>query len=491
VASAAHKNSEKLLELLGVSWAKVYQQLYERRVNNWKETLSPTREASFRAAANGDLSGAIEKLDVVISSQLQGGLSGGLAPLRVMMANDLCLRAEIRMSPRNACKEHSEQVPPTCCNCNAEGSFQDYCLAALVDLSNKTARENAQRMVVERNRALLADPSYDFDRHYDEEILHGSLTQRARFLYEYAYWRPDKCAVYLHMYLLCDMLKMWPARLIHTAKRCAGSAFQSSMCDAWRMFDMKREEEALNLAQKSVGMLPSVDPQDPETATALKRDVAFAYFTLGFVAQYSDVAVQAYHRFLEFGPHSARLAVTYNNLGSIYCHRGEYGTALEWLNRAKDSNPRSFITYKTMAKCLSKQGERAAAYQVLTTALTSCSPVSADMYSERSKYTWLVTPDLNEATKINPRMSYPYRFRAALYMEAAMQDKALSELQKAIDLTYDPFDLSLLAAFKLDLTDVTGAVGDMRTALLLDYNNASYRTWLQRHDPDAKLYFTQ
>jgi tetratricopeptide (TPR) repeat protein len=452
------------MTLLDLSWPTLYKMLYERRVNNWRKLLAPLREQALQEELDGNLTGGVEKITTVINYQLQGGLSGGLHPLCRMLSWDLCIRARLHLTT------------------DPEKAFEDYCMATLVDSTNGTAYDAACKMARDRNSNEFADPEYDFDRNYDEEILHGTLPQRARFLFEFSYWRKDKCTVYLHMYLLCDMMKMWPSRLIQRAKRCAGTTFQAEMCDAWLLFDMKQEDEALEVAQRAVRMLPQ---RGTLLLSSQRRDAAFAYFTLGFVAQYSDAAVQAYHTFLEFSPHPARLAVTYNNLGSIYCHRGDYATALHWLNKARESNPRSFITYKTIAKCLSKQGERAAAYQVLTSALTFCSPMSADMYSERSKYTWLVTPDLNEATRMNPRLSYPYRFRAALYMEAAMQEKAFSELNKAIDLTYDPFDLSLLSAFKLDLSDNAGAVQDMRLALLMDFQNPAYRQWLVRHDAGA------
>eukprot|EP00760_Papus_ankaliazontas_P006516 PhM_4_TR13075/c0_g1_i1/m.10223 len=436
-----------LFPLLSLDWASLYCFVHSHRVANWSEIMHSHRHRAMNCFISSGASSAIDHLSALIQLQLQSGLDGGVGFAAQRLANDLVLRAKCRQCLGNKGGEEQDGG-------NKIRIEEDICLAVAID------PEHHSMSTISVSLPKITDTDY-FERLYDFELLSGTIGSRARFLLAAITTSSSDCflsSAYLHLYLLCDTLNVWPKLWMDLARSHAPNKSMRRLCDAWSLYDQGDMNAALAAARDA----------------ASTSSAPLALFTLGFVAQYTDEAIAAYEKFLSSRnpePHPARRAVTYNNLGAIYCHRKEYATALKWLEAARAINPRSFLTHKTIAKCLlERTNSHSEAYEVLTNGHVAQEHQLADMYCERSKYgttTAQVLDDLDKASELNPRLSYPYRLRAALLMDDGDVVGAINELKASIRLSLDVNDMFLLASFQWESGEKEGAVNSVRIAGLL------------------------
>jgi tetratricopeptide (TPR) repeat protein len=92
---------------------------------------------------------------------------------------------------------------------------------------------------------------------YDEIQCFGSLRDRAGFLFRAQFWQPASFTLRVHQYTVCDLLRFWPARVMHDARRCAQHESQRLAADAWILNDMRKTEEARRLAELALSQVPA------------------------------------------------------------------------------------------------------------------------------------------------------------------------------------------------------------------------------------------
>ena len=512
-------------------WKEYFVALYKRRIVNVIGLHKMQRVHAVHAVAAGDFVRAERFMTEAIGHSIQAGCCGVNELVRQLVA-DLCTRGHILRKmgrEEESLGDYSLAwvLDPYCMEAYAVACE----ITAAVNNNNNNSNAPANSSQHHRSNTsgvgsnssrrgatYFLSPEFDFEEQYDAVVSSGTVFERAAFIFESMYFRGPECAAYVIAYILCDAVKYWPSRLLKQAQAVATSDFQRLICHSWKCFDNGQPEKSGEYAELAVELLPkdykhSVERllelskssatgsgdgfQASDIAAAVLREpcsptvlrgnslsppplASFAYFTLAFVSQQCDVAVDAYRKCLLTNPWPSRKAVALNNLASLLMSRNELASAKMLLEASIETNARYFMTYRNLAKCLTRLGDREAAHSCLTQAISRCRPLPADAFSERSKYsTQTAAEDLDVATRMNPRMSYPYRLRAALLMDRQRDLDALRELDKALEIGFDAPDAALRAVFKRDLGDLDGAISDMAIAIALCPTNSEYIGWLK------------
>jgi tetratricopeptide (TPR) repeat protein len=506
-------------------WRAYFVSLYRRRIVHVIQHHRRQRVHAVHAAAAGDFVRSERYMSETIAQTIQAGCDG-LNELARQLVRDLAMRGHIfhRLG-------------------RDDEAFGDYALASLLDSACGEAFSAACELalsfagpsdgspfIMRRGGSFFLSPEFNFEREYDRVVSGGTVFERAAFIFESLYYRGPECATYVVAYLLCDAVKYWPSRLLRLAEANATAEFQRLICYAWRAFDSGQRAKSCEYAELAVELLPTgfkhrvehllartnaehggdagstssnvsiahavlaaeksmaggfPDGQEEGNAVPTQQQQShalssFAYFTLAFVSNQLDVAIEAYRKCLLTNPRPSRRAVALNNLASLLMSRNDLASARLLLEESIATNNKYFMTYRNLAKCLARMGDRDAAHGVLTTAIQICRPLPADAFAERSKYSSVsVQDDLDEATRLNPRLSYPYRLRAALLMDRQRDLDALKELDRALEISFDPQDAALRAVFKRDLGDLEGAISDMAVAAALCPTSTEYSGWLR------------
>jgi tetratricopeptide (TPR) repeat protein len=398
----------------------------------------------------------------------------------------------------------------------------DFAFAHLLDPSQNDAYAQAAEIAASEARystrgSSILSPHFNLDEGYDYVTLTGTVFDRAAFLFEVIFWRGPSFLAHVYQYLLCDVVKVWPLYLLQQAQSVADQPFQRLMLAAWASYDNGQPDRAVELAELAVEVLPShvkkvvslLKEADQRRVSGLRpwRDgemvaastligagvypgtehlivdpvASFAYFTLGFVGQWSEDSIQAYHVHLMTRPTQSRRAVALNNVATTILSSGDAETAAAVLAESSRLNPRYYMTYRNLARCYAKLGDRERAYATLTEAIDKCTPVCAEAFSERSKYLHVSVEDLDRSTALNPRLSHPYRLRAALLMDQQQGERAVEEMDRVISITMDASDVALRAVFKRDMGMTEGAVEDMALAVSLMPTRDEYIQSLHFH----------
>ncbi|KAI3526293.1 hypothetical protein L1887_05541 [Cichorium endivia] len=124
-----------------------------------------------------------------------------------------------------------------------------------------------------------------------------------------------------------------------------------------------------------------------------------------------------------------------------------------------------------IARTMYKQGKTYLAREVINKLLSEHKP-NGWMYQERSLYTLGSKKilDLEEATKLDPTLTYPYKYRSVSMVGENLINEAVEEINKIIQFKISPDCLELRAWFYLCLEDYQSAVRDIRALLSLDPN---------------------
>jgi tetratricopeptide (TPR) repeat protein len=94
------------------------------------------------------------------------------------------------------------------------------------------------------------------------------------------------------------------------------------------------------------------------------------------------------------------------------------------------------------------------------------------MYQERSLYNVGKKKilDLNDATKFDPTLTFPYKYRSVAMLEKHEVEEAVLEIDKIIRFKFSPDCLELRAWFFVALEDNEAALRDIRALLTFDPN---------------------
>lgn len=187
----------------------------------------------------------------------------------------------------------------------------------------------------------------------------------------------------------------------------------------------------------------------------------------------SDTTVQLLERLRECATSHRQKALVLHQLGCVMLERQQYGEAQNWFEDAAEAG--HVYSLAGVARAKFKQGHIHSAYLEANN-LISRYKRAGWMYQERSLYCCgkEKMADLNSATELDPTLSYPYRFRAAVLMDENKIRPAIAEINRILGFKVSPDCLELRAWFCLALEDHDGALRDIRALLTLDPNFLMY-----------------
>lgn len=187
----------------------------------------------------------------------------------------------------------------------------------------------------------------------------------------------------------------------------------------------------------------------------------------------SDKSVFFLECLIECATTSRQKALAVHQLGCVMLARREYDKAERLFDAAvKEGHAYS---HAGLARAKYKRGYKHAAYDEISTLLSSCKQLGW-MYQERSLYCdgkekWL---DLERATALDPTLTYPFMYRAAVLMREQSAHAALTEINRVLSFKLTLDCLELRTCFYLSLQDYRGALSDIQAVLTLNPNYMMY-----------------
>lgn len=159
--------------------------------------------------------------------------------------------------------------------------------------------------------------------------------------------------------------------------------------------------------------------------------------------------------------------LSFHQLGCVMLERKEYKDAQKWFEAAVEAGHTYSLVGVARAKY--KRGHMYSAYKMLTSLISNDSPTGW-MYLERSLYSSGKEKmmDLDTATKLDPTLLYPFKYKAVSKMEENKIDEAIVEIDKIIGYKVSPDCLELRAWFYILLGDYDCALRDVRAIMTLD-----------------------
>ncbi|KAI4338918.1 hypothetical protein MLD38_023924 [Melastoma candidum] len=158
-----------------------------------------------------------------------------------------------------------------------------------------------------------------------------------------------------------------------------------------------------------------------------------------------------------------------HQLGIVMLERKEYKDAQRWFEAAVEVG--HVYSLVGVARAKYKRGHKYAAFKIMNS-LISDHPPSGWMYQERSLYCvgQEKIADLVAATRLDPTLSFPYKYRAAMLFEENKIGASVSEINKIIRFKVSPDCLELRAWLSIMMQDYDAALRDVRALLTLDSN---------------------
>lgn len=195
------------------------------------------------------------------------------------------------------------------------------------------------------------------------------------------------------------------------------------------------------------------------------------YYFLSLVAieekTTSDVILMLLQNLRECAVERWQKALALHQLGCVSLERNEYKDA-EWYFDAAAENGHVY-SLAGVARIKYKQGQRFSAFEILNRLISDYGGIGW-MYQERSLYSVgrKKILDLNEASKLDPTLSFPYKYRAVTMAEENEVEDAILEINKIIRFKLSPDCLELRAWFFMALKDYDAALRDIRALLTLE-----------------------
>lgn len=181
----------------------------------------------------------------------------------------------------------------------------------------------------------------------------------------------------------------------------------------------------------------------------------------------SDTTVRFLECLVESAENSRQKQLAYHQLGCVRLLRKEYSEAEH--SFAISFQEGHVYSVAGLARLEFLQGERVAAYERMSSIISSSSIRLGWMYQERSLYSEgdSVWEDLKEATELDPTLIYPYMYRAAVLMRKQDAQAALAEVNRVIGFKLALECLELRFCFYLALEDYRNALCDIQAILTL------------------------
>ncbi|GAV66575.1 TPR_1 domain-containing protein/TPR_9 domain-containing protein/TPR_11 domain-containing protein [Cephalotus follicularis] len=250
-------------------------------------------------------------------------------------------------------------------------------------------------------------------------------------------------------------------RCLRMARNHSSSDHERLVYEGWILYDTGHHAEAIAKADTSILIKRSFE------AFFIK---AYTLADMNLDPKSSSYVIQLLEEALTCPSDGLRKGQALNNLGSIYVDCGKLELAANCYMNALDI--KHARAHQGLARVYHLRNNRKAAYDEMTK-LIEKSDNKASAYEKRSEYCdrEMAINDLNMATQLDPLRTYPYRYRAAVFMDDQKETEAVEELTKAITFKPDLQMLHLRAAFYESMGDLTSALQDCSAALCLDPNH--------------------
>lgn len=181
----------------------------------------------------------------------------------------------------------------------------------------------------------------------------------------------------------------------------------------------------------------------------------------------SNTTVMLLERLGECASQTWEKQLAFHQLGCVMLERKEYKDAQKWFEAAVDAG--HAYSFVGVARAKYKRGHTYKAYKMMDSLISDYTPAGW-MYQERSLYcngTERVM-DLMTTTKLDPTLSYPYKFRAITMAEEQGPEAAVTEIDKILGFKVSPDCLEMRAWFLISMNDYKGALRDVRAIVTLD-----------------------
>lgn len=183
----------------------------------------------------------------------------------------------------------------------------------------------------------------------------------------------------------------------------------------------------------------------------------------------SKVTVMLLERLRECATEKWQEALALHLLGCVLLERKEYKDAQCCFEAAAEAG--HVYSVVGVARCKYKQGQRYISYDLINSLILKYKPTGW-MYQERSLYNLgnKKIADLNDATRLDPTLSFPYKYRAVAFLEENQIEVAISEINRIIGFKVSSDCLELRAWFFIAFEDYESAMRDLRALLTLEPN---------------------
>ncbi|KAL4587774.1 hypothetical protein LXL04_000648 [Taraxacum kok-saghyz] len=215
-------------------------------------------------------------------------------------------------------------------------------------------------------------------------------------------------------------------------------------------------------------------PESVEKLATVNHSSFLLHYLLTQVAMEEKMTsvntVTLFERLVESATDTWQKTLAYHQLGVLLFEREEYKNSQTCFQTAFEMG--HVYSVAGIARTMYKQGKTYLAREQITKILSQHKP-KGWMYQERSLYTLGTKKiiDLEQASKLDPTLSYPYKYRSvSMVCESNQINEAIEEINKIIRFKVSPDCLELRAWFYLCLEDYQSAVRDIRALLSLDPN---------------------
>ncbi|GAA0184551.1 ubiquitin-protein ligase [Lithospermum erythrorhizon] len=180
----------------------------------------------------------------------------------------------------------------------------------------------------------------------------------------------------------------------------------------------------------------------------------------------SDKVVCFLKQLIDSAETSQQKMLAYHRLGCVRFLRKEYTEAEQLFEVALSEG--HVYSVVGLARLSHIKGEKTVAFEKLSSVISSHTP-HGWMYQERSLYSeddknW---EDLEKATELDPTLTYPYMYRAAVLMRNEDFQAALAEINRVLGFKLALECLELRFCFYLALEDYKCAISDIQAILTL------------------------
>ncbi|OMO82825.1 BTB/POZ-like protein [Corchorus capsularis] len=195
----------------------------------------------------------------------------------------------------------------------------------------------------------------------------------------------------------------------------------------------------------------------------------------------SNATVMLLERLRECATQKWQKALALHQLGCVLLERKEYGSAQCCFEAATEAG--HIYSLAGMARSRFKQGQQYSAYRLMNSLISEYKAVGW-MYQERSLYNVGKEKivDLDTATKLDPTLTFPYKYRAVSKAEEKQIRAAISEIDKIIGFKLVPDCLELRAWFFTAIEDYASALRDMRALLTLEPDYSMFNEQVSGED---------